>query len=34
MLSRRHGETWARSDGLRYLSIGISDAPGNSRTNK
>ncbi|HKF01483.1 MAG TPA: helix-turn-helix domain-containing protein [Candidatus Sulfotelmatobacter sp.] len=26
ILSRRHGETWARSDGLRYLSIGISDA--------
>ena len=26
ILSRRHGETWARSDGLHYLSIGISDA--------
>ena len=26
ILSRRHGETWARSDGLHYLSIAISDA--------
>lgn len=26
ILSRRNGGTWTRSDGLRYLSIGISDA--------
>ena len=26
ILSRRHVDTWARSDGLYYLSIGISDA--------
>ena len=26
MLPRRHVETWARVDGLQYLSVGISDA--------
>jgi len=26
ILSRRYGETWARSDGLHYLSVAISDA--------
>src|SRR5215470_18246613 len=26
ILSRRHAETWARTDGLHYLSVAISDA--------
>src|SRR5215472_7037409 len=26
ILARRHVETWARVDGLQYLSVGISDA--------
>lgn len=26
ILSRRHVDTWARSDGLHYLSVAISDA--------
>ena len=26
MLPRRHVETWARGDGLQYLSVAISDA--------